>query len=361
LMLADGRVQGIEADLLRNPEDTEKVPSGYEWVEGVLIDGQGAAQAYSLWGRAKGGNGYEFRRRVSPSSFIHYGFFDRFATDQVRGVSPIAAALNNFRDVYENLDYALVKAKISQLFAIALMRDADADGLEKALPGEPIPDGDLAIPGASDVDETKPREINLQNGPTVLDLDPGEKIEVVESETPSNQLQDFSRLVVMIAMKCLDIPYSFFDESHTNYSGSRGSWLLYERAVLDKRDDQLAIRTRWANWQYARWILDKQLTLPRGMSVEQLRFEWVPLGMPWWDPGKELTGDMKACAAGFDSPQRVAKERGRGDIFDNIEDTIEVLKYARDRGEEVLGYPHVLNFDPGPFPSTMEIPTEVQA
>ncbi len=42
----------------------------------------------------------------------------------------------------------------------------------------------------------------------------------------------------MIAFKALDIPYTFFDESHTNFSGLRGSWLQYERAAIDKRSDQ---------------------------------------------------------------------------------------------------------------------------
>ena len=63
----------------------------------------------------------------------------------------------------------------------------------------------------------------------------------------------------------------------------------------------------------------------------------------------KIAGDLKAIASCLDSPINVTKARGSGDIFDNIEDMLEVLKYAHDRGMEVLNEPLRLNFDPGPF------------
>jgi capsid protein len=179
----------------------------------------------------------------------------------------------------------------------------------------------------------------------VFDLDPGEDMKVVESNNPSMELQQFSRLIVMVALKALDIPYSFFDESHTNYSGSRGSWMHYERSTMTARDDQVNMRTAWTKFQYQRWILEGRLKLPRGMTIDDLAFEWVPLGMPWWDPLKEINGDLLAVGSGLDSAQRITKERGKGDIFDNIDDNIAVIKYARDRGMEELGEPYRLSFD----------------
>ena len=341
ILLQDGRLQGIEADLIRDPE---KTLGPYEWVDGTEADYAGLIRNFAVWGRSRGGVGYEFKRIIPARNFILYGFFERYASEQRRGVSPIAAALNPFRDVYENIEYALIKAKLSQLFAIALMRDTDAEPLDDTMPG-------VNADADEDEEETEPppRTIDLTHGPTVLDLDPGEKVEVVESKNPSNELQNFTRLVMMIAFKALDIPYSFFDESHTNYSGSRGSWMHYERACLDKRDDQIEMRKRWTDFQLRRWVLSGQLKLPGGMTVEDVKTEWVPLGMPWWKPAEEITGDLMAISSGLDSPLRVTKERGRGDVFDNIDDLLEVLKYARERGMTEIGEPLRLNFDPGPF------------
>lgn len=114
------------------------------------------------------------------------------------------------------------------------------------------------------------------------------------------------------------------------------------------------MRRRWANWRYAGWLLDRTLTLPRTIRPDQLRYEFVPLGMPWWKPSEEITGDLKAIGGGLDSPIRVVKERARGDIFDNIDDTIAVMKYAREQGLAELGEPLHLSFDPGPFPNVIE-------
>ncbi len=212
------------------------------------------------WGQC---GGYEHRTIITARNFIHYGFFERYASEQTRGVSPIVAALNQFRDVYDNIDYGLIKLKISQLFAIALMRDKDATPMDDVFGGNR--DDSEECESDEEAEATPPaREINLANGPAVLDLDDGEKVEVIESKTPSDQMQNFSRLVMMVALKSLDIPYCFFDESHTNYSGSRGSWLQYQRAAWTRQEEQLEMRIRWTYFVISHWIMNGLLTLPSG-------------------------------------------------------------------------------------------------
>ena len=345
VLLQSGQVQGIESDLVRDPPK-DKMTKAREWVDGIEIDGAGQPFRYAVHSRENGST-YKYVRNVSAYNVIHYGFFDRWASEQVRGVSPIVASLNNYRDVYENIDYALVRSKLSQIFAVALTRDKEF-GLENEFP--PAGDDGTDLP-----DETvvPPRELDLSNGPTVLDFDPGEKVELLESRTPSNELQQFSRLVVMIALKSLDIPYSFFDEAHTNYSGSRTSWLQYERACMDRRDDQIDMRRRWTTFRLQKAVLDGDLVLPRGMTVGDLKYKWIPKGMPWWKPSEELTADLKAIAAGLTSPQEVCAKNGLGDPKDHIAATCEIIRYARELGDSVLGEPMRLNFDPGPFPSAI--------
>ena len=325
VLLNTGEIQGIEADLVKDP-DKPRNTKAHEWVDGILIDQAGQAKRYQVHRREKG-RGYKPSRQVTASNMIHYGFFERWATEQVRGVSPIVAALNNFRDVYENIDYALMKSKISQIFAFALKRPMAENGLDAEFLTEGSDGDDLP-------DETVPpqRDIDLSNGPTLIDLQEGEDASVIESKTPSSELQQFSRLVVMIALKCLDIPYSFFDEAHTNYSGARGSWLHYERSCLDKRDDQLEMRRVWTVFQLRRWILSGELKLPGRMALSDLNWSWIPKGMPWWKPSEELVADLMAIQAGLTSPQKVAAKNDLGDVKDNIAQTAEVVKYAEEKG-----------------------------
>jgi len=239
---------------------------------------------------------------------------------------------------------------------MAIMREAEASPMEEMF-GDPNSTNPSESGHLEDcpVKEQEPRKIDLSNGPSVLDLDVGEKIDVIESKNPSNELQTFSRLMIMVSLKALDIPYSFFDESHTNYSGSRGSWLQYDRSCMDKRDDQIELRRRWTIFRLTQGILDGEITLPSGFTIEDALFEWVPIGTPWFDNSKEIKGDLSAIASGLDSPIRITKERGRGDIFQNINELAEVMKHAEDVGKQVLGRPIILSFDPvgAPEPNTV--------
>ncbi len=56
LLINNGTVQGIEADLIRQPPDNQIDPkSSHEWVNGVEVDGAGAVRRYSIYGRQRGG------------------------------------------------------------------------------------------------------------------------------------------------------------------------------------------------------------------------------------------------------------------------------------------------------------------
>lgn len=334
LKLADGTIQGVEGDRIRNPIGSDLLMvDGARWLHGVRIDAAGKAEQYAVYRRGVNGTGFVFDRVVPASNLVMHGFYERF--DQVRGVSPIASALNGMQDIYENFDYALAKAKVSQLFALVFYRDA-MGGVDDDEGGE-AKVGDDGYP-----------KVSFGGGPVQLDLDPGDRAEFLESSTPSTQFQDFTRLMVMVVLKALDIPYSFWDESHTNFFGSRGAWLHYERSCKDKRDDVLRLLKAITRWRLGLWVQDGLLTLPAGMTVNQVAFEWVPLGMPWWDPSKEIGGDLKAIGAGLDNPQRICKERGRGDYYDNIDRIAEAMDYARQRGVPI-------SFAPGPEP--MEVVT----
>lgn len=350
LLINNGTVQGIEADLIKQPPAEKIDPnSSHEWVDGVEVDGAGAVRRYSIYGRQRGGVGYVYRKNVAAANLIHHGFFSRYASEQTRGIGPIVSALNHYRDLYENFNYALARMKLSQLFAMAVYRKPESGSLK-----DEFPDPDSSDAGCpNNAGAPSETEIDLQSQTYVFDLDTDEKAEFLESAQPSDQFRAYTILVSMLALKALDIPYSFYDESFTNYSGQRTSWLLYERACVDPRDDQLEMRRRWTLFQLRRWIGTGLLKLPGKMTIGDLSWAWTPLGMPWWKPSEELVADLKSIAAGLSSPQRVCQERNMGDPRENLRQTAEFLKYAREIGMEVLGEPLRPSFDGGPFPAEL--------
>lgn len=344
LRLRSRQVQIIEADLIRNPENAKPTD---EWENGVSIDRAGAQLSYAVSRRPKGGRGYEFQRNVPRQNFRLYGFFERDAANQVRGVSPVAAGINDFRDIYEGLDYAKSKNKIGQLFAAAITRKPGAQSLEKTLNGD------------DDEQDEEPRVIDLTKGPIVFDLDDDEGVEIIESASPSGDFRGFMQMEIAIALKSLDIPYNFFDESFTNYSGSRGAWLLYDRACTDKRTDQIDLRREWVYWVVSTAVADGVLELPAGLTAWDIAYrftQWIPRGMPWWKPSEEVTGTLKAIGGGLDNPERACQEADRGDVYQNIDATIRVMKYAREEGQKHLGEPLQLSFE-AEFPNTTEVVT----
>jgi capsid protein len=336
--MRDGRTQLIESDLIKNPTKIE-ADKNYEWVEGVQIDSGGWARQYSVHKRTSGGNSTEYSRTVPMSNAHLYGFFERGAADQVRGVSPFVSALNPFRDVYEGIDYSLVKWKINQMLALVITRSHEAPALDDELPVDGVEVTD------AEADAGQSREFDLSGGPTVMDMDPGEGVAAVESGVPGPSFDQFMDLVIAVGLKSFDIPYSFYNERFTNYSGSRTAWLHYERSCEDKRADQVEARRRWTLWQMQRWIADGLWSPPSGKTIGDMRFQWVARGMPWWKPSEEIVGDLKAIAGGLDNPQRVCHQRDKGDVYDNIDKTIEVIKYARERGQAELGEVFNLNFE----------------
>ena len=304
-----GFLNSIEADLIRNKaESSTEEQEG--WFNGVKVNKDGRPQSYYLHKRDAYGN-YQPLREIPARNMIHLCHFDRF--DQVRGISPLAAAYNTFRDVYEGVDYALAKMKVEQLFALVI-HSGGTSGT-----GEYTRNGD----GTYDVD--------FGRGPVKLELDNDDDAKFLTSDNHGSNTQEFIQLVLSMAIKALDLPVNFVDESRTNFFGSRAAWMLYDRSCLAKRGVVLEMLRRVTVWKLRQWIISNDLTLPSGMTILDIDFEWVHVGMPWWDPAKEIAGDVLAIQAGLDNPYRICKERGRGEFEENLR----LIARAQEKAEEL--------------------------
>lgn len=316
LKVRGAKLQGIESDLIKNPPEIQRPGQrrdasrrdAVRWDHGVKKNGAGRHVAYSLWRRE--GKGYQFAKTVGASQLLLHGFFDYFS--QSRGISPIAAGINTLSDVKTGFELALVKAKVSQLIGLIFKRSSGTGFGAQDSNGEYV--------------------VDFGNGPCVLDLDEGDDAEFISPNTPASEFQEFVQLSIAVALKSLDIPFSFYDESFTNFFGSRAAWQHYERSCVSKRRDVAELLRRIAVWLFAEWIIARKLTLPRGMTLATLPFEWVPRGMPWWKPDSEIRADIEAVKAGFSTPQRICRERGRGDYFDNVDKIKQAAEYADEQG-----------------------------
>lgn len=333
LKLASKKLQIIEGDRIRHfAGETE----GDAWCHGVKTDAAGGDVAYAVGTRKRKGEGFEFERIIPVQNMILHGYFDR--GEQTRGVSPLAPGLNDLRDAGECTELALAKMKAHQLFCMAIYSDA------KTPVDVPLP-GSSALPTCDDDEESEDEEeetddeeseerypgVEFDNGPLKLELQDKDRAELLESKTPSVEFQQFVNKAIANALKSLDIPFSFYDEAYTNYSGQKSGQVLYDESAAQKRRDNRELLDDLTRWRIALAVFDGELVLPPGLEFEDIKWEWVSSGLPWLDPLKEGTAKAQNRNNGFDSTPAICKATGK-DAYAIVDEEAEYQAYRAARG-----------------------------
>lgn len=360
LKLSDGRVQWIEGDRIRTP--FTGTPGNIDPARvnhGVITDPTGRAIGYVLCKRAiTSDQGYlgrdmQYDRTLRAAWVYHHACWDLCRFDQVRGNSPLLSAYNNFRDVYEEIDYAHAKSKVAQLFALAVYRDANPEGDPLGQTSQVEEDCEVDTQNGSGADsncagrsgDAEPRyTLDFGRGPVLLDLDDGDKAEILESQTPSTEFQNFVPLTLQLALKAIDVPFNFYDEAYTNYSGQKQAFILYEKSAETKRQNNRDLLNDWTRWRLNIFVDDGDLELGKyGLQVKDLKFEWRHTGTPWLDQLKEVVGTIAAIEAGLESPITAIEESTGRDWEEVLADRKRYL----DKFAELEMSPPVWATDPG--------------
>jgi len=298
-----GLIQAVEGDRVRSPfgiRHYHRVTGSEKWVHGIRVNAAGEETAIAIH-RRTGNNSFTPERVVNMANVISLGYFDRF--DQRRGVSPVACAINPLKDTHESFDYSLQKEKIRSLFCFSIYRDSDW-GIGAHREG-----GDY--------------EIDFRKGPQFLELDEGDRGEFLHSNDPGQSTQDFWEWQISIALKSLDIPYSFFREDFTNFHGSKAAETRYLNSVFDKRADIRDWSDDWLCWRLMVGREMGEIDLPRSFDCDDPdQWAWIPRGRPWWDP-RDVNADIQAIAAGLKTREQVRYERFGDSWVDDVAPQLE--------------------------------------
>src|SRR5205807_2369273 len=92
------------------------------WIQGIHVKRTGEPIEVAIFNRGLTANLFLLDRYVPIKNLYLHSDVTRF--DQVRGISPLASAYNSLRDVYESVDFALAKMKISQFFGLSVYRES---------------------------------------------------------------------------------------------------------------------------------------------------------------------------------------------------------------------------------------------
>lgn len=311
--LSDGKVQLIDADCVRTP--TDGLPNSIDkdaLVHGTLVTPSGALRGITISRRGKTKNSFDYETFI-PSQFIYqHGYFDFANASQIRGTSPLLSALNNYRDLYENQEFALARQKLAQIFALAMYRGEEAEPL-------------------SDVDSNA--NLNLQgDGPAVLDLDHGEKVEAIESRTPGDNYIDFQESVLRSALKSLDIPYSLYHSLRSSFSASRLDLQVYESTCLPKRNRVKRILDQLTAWRLGLAIEDGVIDIG-SRRLSDLNWDWLSPPLPVIDASKEAKAEAQSLENKTTSLHQLCKARGL-DWMQIADELIEEEEYMKNKRKE---------------------------
>jgi capsid protein len=313
LKLANGQVQAIEGDRLLSPRTAPREIAARNWFHGVELGPYGRHLAYAVHGRGKsndfgavGSSQFVFERAVPAYQALLFAHRERF--DQVRGITPLTAAINSLVDTQEGIDFISTKLKVHALFGLAVMR------------GDPNGPADDATQDYT--------QLILGKRPLILDMDRGERAEFLESRTPATETQAFLELLIQLTLKALDIPYSFFRENFTNYSGQRQALVMYNESAKIKRRSVLWLLNGLTRWRLQLAVIDRQL--PQQV-LEPWMWQWIPTGVPWIDPLKEVQANAAALALGVTSKTRICAAQGL-DYEEILDELVAERKLEEERG-----------------------------
>jgi capsid protein len=272
-----------------------KVPKGLT-EHGLLLRKNGSVKSYAVCNRSM--SGMSLQAMVPDRDMFFAGYFKRF--DQTRGISPLLTALNTNQDIYENFEYALIKMKMHAMLGLQVTRDMPSSGDDGW-------GGYDKIEGTTEGGNAKTEYVFEHHPAMKIEMDPGDKIETIESRTPSDEFQSFTQFEMRVSLLALDIPFSLFDSDRSNNNAMRVDFRQYFASAREKQKDNRRVLDDITTWKLQQWLVDGSLTLD---EFNRAKWLWQPSGIPIFDPRTEITAFETELANGLNSRTNIALERG---------------------------------------------------
>lgn len=330
LKVKGGRLQGIESDRIAK-NNVADIPDNIAKTfgdSGISFNKDGTRRAFLLARRGSDGRGLIFEREIPAADMLFDGYWpERFDAD--RGVSPLLSALNEAADVRESWEWHLLKIKAAGVFGFAFKRAGRTGFGATGGAGTDTPETEPAAYAAQVSGSLKAR------GLINLDLDPGDDVHSIESQSPNPNIIPFTRELVRSVLLSIDIPFTFYDSLSASFSARIADRNEYEEACEWKREKNADILDEiYGGWLFDFWAAADLFGF--GKALRSARIEpqeaaamlsWVPAGRPWLDRTNEMSGHILALTAGVTSTPRICSSYGE-DAFEIAEEQREYLERA---------------------------------
>lgn len=337
-----GAVQMVEADLIAYPDKSapggklpEEVTDHVNKDTGLILGKFGNTEKLCICRWGTDGKTKVFDRLVDADDCFYSGYFSRFA--QSRGISPLTAALNQYKDLYESYEWTLLKIKAHALLGFAFKRDA---GEDDGLPTRGVEGYDTDADGA---EQPEPGySIDMSGNIINLDLEPGDDVDMLESSTPNSGAIEFWKDITRVALLAVDIPYVMYDPTSSNKSQYDSAVAQYLASAKEKQRANRELLEEWRDWQLELMLandpeLRAMVTAAYGDDIEALQetIQVIPIAMPVVDLKGQAEGYAALIAQGMYSRQRACMEMNI-DFYTNADELAEEEAYLAHKGVTVV-------------------------
>ncbi len=280
------QLQVLEADYLDTGKSDITSLAGGPVIQGIEFDKIGARAAYWLFQQHPGsGRNYTASVRIPASEIIHLYDVDR--PGQSRGVSWLATAIINLKDLDEYDDAELMKQKIAALFA-AFISDTEGAG----------------APQIGDQESTDPKIETMEPG-TVIPLPPGQTVTMANPPTLTSDslaTRTLRRVAAGLGVTFEDLTG---DYSMVNFSSARMARISHWGNVHQWQQNLLIPILCARVWAWAMEAAVLASEIPEAPPSS-----WTCPPIPLLDPEKEALGITRMIRSGIQTLSGAIREQG---------------------------------------------------
>ena len=323
------KLQALEVDELDVGQAVPQNPR-HRTAGGIEFNSYNKPVGY--WIRQYGIDGYGQMEPVYvPAKDIIF-YFTKSRPSQVREMSDLAPTVTRVRDANEFMTAVSVKERIAACLAVFVKKITPATtGFARGV-------------GTASLNDGRPREDyegkRISPG-MIKELNAGDEIQVVNPAGQATDAASYIKLQQRLigAGQGLSYEATSRDMSQSNYSSARQGIIEDEQTYIEDVEllQEVVMDEAYETFLIS-GVLSGLLPIP-GFWEDKSRYlkhEWVAAPKPWIDPLKEASATKIALQTGQKTFQQVCAENGM-DWKDYIDQTLDVLEYARKKGIEMGG------------------------
>lgn len=315
------------------PDHVQKVDSqivkGNTEVDGIEYGTRGQAVAYHIIMDPKKSKSVRVPRFGTRSgrTFVIHNKIGRGR----RGVGLLAGIITELTKLSDLQGLELQAMVINALFAVAIETELGGENKDiitkrgiSGIDDQAAIDTVNAVSGADFTAELNKTAIN-NGGFIVQNMGEGQKIKSFDTKRPSNNFEEFFKLVKRNIYAAKGMAMSIADyQFEASYSAARGELLVFWTRVMTLRFDHM---TDYESVIYQMWLwgeVDRGKIKLTGWEEEEIRDAWS--NAHWSGPQRPDIDPLRSFKAaegevkeGFKTNQQTTAERGGGDFDENIE------------------------------------------